>query len=84
MPTACAAMPSRPPSSVVNAIFPPVPGSPSKLDAGTRQPSSTISAVEEHLIPSFFSTLPTEMPGNPFSTMKAEIPRAPGCGPVRA
>jgi hypothetical protein len=77
-------MPMRPPSRDDKAIRPPWPRSPSRLPAGTRQPSKTISAVDEHLIPSFFSILPTLMPGNDFSTMNTDTPRAPAVDSVRA
>ncbi len=45
MPTAWLAMPMRPPSSPDSAIFSPMPSSPSRFSAGTRQFSKLICAV---------------------------------------
>src|SRR6266851_5188249 len=77
MPTAWAPMPMRPPSMVVMAILNPSPSSPSRLDAGTRQPSNRNSAVSDARMPSFSSVLTTVKPGVPFSTRKALMPRGP-------
>ena len=53
MPSAWAAMPIRPPSSVASAILKPVPSSPSIWLAATRWPSKASSTVEEVCRPSF-------------------------------
>ena len=62
IPTACAAMPIRPPSSVRSAIAIPLPGSPSR-SAGVS--SNTRSAVEDELSPSFSSSRATVNPSPP-------------------
>ena len=68
MPTACAAIPMRPASSVRSAIDMPLPGSPSR-SAGV--PSKTMSAVEEELSPSLSSSRVTAKPSAPARTTKA-------------
>ena len=74
MPTAWAAMPMRPPSSVASAILNPWPSSPMRCAAGTRHSSNTSSAVSEARMPSLSSVLLTVKPGVPFSTTKAVMP----------
>ena len=84
MPSAWAAMPMRPPFSVVNATPRPRPRSPSRASLGTTQSSNTNSAVEEQRIPSFFSSLPMRRPGVGFSTIKALRRRLGASGSVTA
>ena len=84
MPTACAAMPMRPASSVPSAILNPCPTSPSRWAAGTRQRSKRSSAVSEARMPSLSSVLTTVKPGVPFSTRKALMPRCPAARSVCA
>ncbi len=64
----------RPPSRVFIATLKPLPSSPSRFSFGTRQFSNTSSMVGDERIPIFFSFLPNENPGVPFSTMKAVMP----------
>ncbi len=80
MPTACAAIPIRPPSSVESAILKPWPTSPRRWSSSTRTFSKTSCAVSEPLMPSFCSTRPTVRPGEGLPTMNAVIPlcRDPG------
>ncbi len=66
------------------AILKPCPSSPSRHDAGTRQPSNRNSAVSDARIPSLSSVLTTVKPGVPLSTRKALIPRGPFALPVWA
>ena len=68
MPTACAAIPIRPPSSVRSAIRMPSPGSPSR-SAGVS--SNARSAVEEEFSPSFSSSRVTAKPSAPARTTNA-------------
>ena len=77
IPSAWAAIPTRPPSIADRAILNPWPSSPRRFAAGTRQPSKTSSAVSDARIPSLSSVLVTVNPGVPFSTTKAEMPRCP-------
>ena len=70
-------MPMRPPSSVPIAMEKPFPSLPSRFSFGTTQSSKMSSHVEEPRIPIFNSFFPTENPGKPFSTMKAEMPFVP-------
>ena len=89
MPSACAAMPMRPPSSVFIARAKPLPCLPSRRSRGMTQFSNTSSQVLEPRMPIFFSRLPTEKPGSVRSTRKAEIslperPRRSGTVPVTA
>mmetsp|Transcript_1151 Transcript_1151/g.3226 ORF Transcript_1151/g.3226 Transcript_1151/m.3226 type:complete len:239 (+) Transcript_1151:88-804(+) len=74
MPSACAAMPMRPPSSVCMAILKPSPGSPSIAALGTAQSSKMRFAVDDPRIPSLSSGAPTEKPGASRSTRNAEMP----------
>ena len=62
MPTACAAMPMRPPSSVRSAIDMPLPGSP-RRSAGVS--SNVRSAVEDEFRPIFSSSRVTAKPSAP-------------------
>jgi hypothetical protein len=55
----------------------PVPSLPIRLSFGTLQLSKISSVVEDARIPILFSFLPKVNPGVPFSTMKADAPRAP-------
>ena len=68
IPTAWAAIPMRPPSSVRSAIDMPLPGSPSR-SAGVS--SNTRSAVEDEFSPSFSSSRVTAKPSAPARTMNA-------------
>ncbi len=77
IPTARAAMESRPPSRICRHWMRPLPSAPIRFSDGTRQPSKTTSEVSLALIPSVFSLRPGRKPGMPFSRMKADIP----CGP---
>jgi len=75
MPSACAAIPMRPPFSVSIAILNPRLGSPIRLRPGTRTSWKMISIVEEARIPIVFSRVPSDTPGRVRSTRKAEMPR---------
>src|SRR5689334_16248021 len=73
----------RPPSSVAMATWKPRPSSCNSLSRATSAPSTTMSAVEEELSPSFSSSRVTRT--SAASRMNAETPRAPGVsGSVRA
>ena len=72
-PSACAAIPIRPPSSVCIAMLKPLPCFPRRFSFGIRQSVKINSYVDEPRIPIFFSFTPNVNPGVPFSTMKAEI-----------
>ena len=74
IPTACAAIPMRPPSSVAIATAKPLCSSWSSRSGPTRAPSSTRSAVEDELRPSFSSSRVTRTCSA--SRRKAETPRA--------
>ncbi len=52
----------------------PLPSSPSRFSAGTRQSLNTTSEVSLARMPSLFSFFPGRNPGVPFSMMNAEIP----------
>ena len=54
-----------------------ISGLPNKLAAGTRQSIKLIAAVSEALIPSFFSSRATLMPGVPCSTTNDLIAARP-------
>ena len=73
---------SRPPSSPFMAIRKPSPSLPMRLAAGTRQSSKITAAVGWLFQPIFFSRLPKERPGAPFSTTMQEMPSGPS-PPVR-
>ena len=73
IPSACAAIPIRPPSSVCIAIAKPLPFWPSRFSLGILQSVKISSYVEEPRIPILFSFVPKENPGVPFSTINAEI-----------
>ena len=62
----------------------PSPRFPSNWSLCTRQFSITTSAVSLARIPSLFSLRPGRKPCIPFSRTKAEIPRLPRSGSVRA
>ena len=68
MPTAWAAIPIRPPSSVASAIRIPWPGSPSRSPGVS---SNARSAVEEEFRPSFSSSRVTAKPSAPARTTNA-------------
>mmetsp|Transcript_15033 Transcript_15033/g.33619 ORF Transcript_15033/g.33619 Transcript_15033/m.33619 type:complete len:253 (+) Transcript_15033:752-1510(+) len=74
MPSACPAMPIRPPSRVVMPTLKPSPGLPSIMSLGRRTSSMIRLPVEEARIPSLSSFLPTENPGLSVGTMKADSP----------
>ena len=80
MPTACAAMPIRPPSSVASAMRIPPPGGPSGSHGVA---SKDRSAVDEECRPIFSSSRVTRKPSAPRRTTKAETgdggPACPGC-----
>ncbi len=84
MPTACAAIPMRPPSSVVIAILKPSPSRPSRFSSGTRTSVRKISTVPEALTPSLTWCRERSKPGVEASTRNAEIPRAFFAGSVIA
>src|SRR6266850_1507861 len=84
MPTACAAIPMRPPSRVDRASLKPPPASPSRFAAGTRQSWKTSCAVSDPRMPSLRSSLPTLKPFVPFSTTNAAMPLLPFAGSVCA
>ncbi len=84
MPSACAAMPMRPPSSVDMAIRNPSPTCPSSWPAGTRTPSKASCAVSEARMPSLRSLAMTAKPGLLVSTMKAAMPLCLSAGSVWA
>ena len=73
----------RPPSSPAMAILKPWPSAPMRLATGTRQFSKITIAVGWVFQPSFFSCLPNDRPGVPFSTTRQEMPPAPS-SPVRS
>src|SRR5450759_2897235 len=76
-PSAQAAMVRRRWSSTVIAILNPSPSRPSRFSRGTSQSSNTSSTVCEPRKPIFFSIVPTDTPGKPFSTANAEMPFGP-------
>src|SRR3989441_379955 len=76
MPTAIAPVAGRVTSRVRIAILNPSPSSPSRWSTGTGQSVKWSATVGEARMPSFFSFLPTEKPGVPFSTRKAVTPFA--------
>ncbi len=79
-PTQAAPIVRRPLSSTFIAVLKPCPSRPPiRFSAGTRQFSKITSAVCAPRCPIFRSGLPTVMPGEPASTMKAETPPAPFC-----
>src|SRR5438094_602256 len=87
MPTDCAAMPMRPPSSPLMAIPKPSPTSPRTASPGIVAPSMTIALVSEARRPSLRSGLPTETPGASSGTTNAVMPAAVRFGsssPTRA
>ena len=71
MPSAWAATPMRPPSSVDIAILKPSPSSPSRFSAPTRQSSRNTWVVAEARMPSFFSFAPVRSPQASDGTRKA-------------
>ena len=75
MPTACAAIPMRPPSSVAIATVKPRFSSWSRRSRADERPSKRMSAVEDELRPSFSSSrvTSTSLP----STRNALTPRVP-------
>src|ERR1035437_6645668 len=83
-PSAQAAMVRRPLSSTFLAILNPSPSRPSRFFRGTSQSSNTSSTVCEPRRPIFFSIVPTDTPGNPFSTANAEMPFGPFDLSIRA
>src|SRR5215472_78913 len=83
-PTACAAMPIRPPSSALKAIFNPCPSLPTRADTGTTQSFNVISTDGDDLCPILSSCRPTLHPGNPGSTKNALIPLPLAAGSVLA
>ncbi len=72
IPRACEAIPIRPPSRVCIAIGKPFPCAPKRASFGIRQSWKISSYVAEPRIPIFFSFVPNEKPGVPFSTINAE------------
>ena len=85
MPQAMAATSGRVLSKVFIAVMKPsfdayFSSPPSRLSAGTRQSSSTSSAVSLARRPIFSSILPTKKPGVPFSTTNARCPARPSVG----
>mmetsp|Transcript_19478 Transcript_19478/g.60138 ORF Transcript_19478/g.60138 Transcript_19478/m.60138 type:complete len:208 (+) Transcript_19478:414-1037(+) len=75
MPSACAATPILPPSSVFMAILKPSPRSPRRLDFGISQSSKMRLQVELARMPNLSSGAPSEKPGVFLaSTKKAEMP----------
>ena len=76
MPTAIAPVIGRVMSSVRIAILNPSPSSPSRCSTGTAQSVKWSATVGEQRMPIFFSFLPTENPGMPFSMRKAVMPLA--------
>src|SRR6266853_4057067 len=83
-PTACAAIPMRPPSNALKAIFNPCPSSPRRFSAGTTQSFSKISTEGDDRCPILSSWRPTRNPANPGSTKNAEMPLPPAAGSVFA
>ena len=76
-PTLAAAMFRRPLSSTFIAVLKPMPSwLPIRLAAGMRQFSKITSQVCAPFCPIFFSICPSDRPGVPRSTMKAEMPSA--------
>jgi len=74
IPRAIDPMPMRPPASSATAMRKPSLMVPSRFSPGTRQFSRISSLVGEASWPSFFSSLPTQKPGNEGSTRKALMP----------
>jgi hypothetical protein len=73
---------TRPPSSPRIAILKPSPSAPSRLATGTAQASRLTTQVGWECQPSFFSRLPKDRPGVPFSTTTELMPAGPS-PPVR-
>lgn len=74
MPTPCPAIPILPPSNVDIAILNPWPGSPRTFPFGILQSSKIKFVVDDPLMPSLSSFLPTLNPGVGFGTTNALIP----------
>src|SRR6266446_7808409 len=83
-PTACAAIPMRPPSSALSAIFNPCPSSPRRFSTGTMQSFSKISTDGDERWPILSSCRPTRKPEKLGSTRKALMPLPPAPGSVFA
>jgi len=69
--------PDAPAVERVHGDLEPSPSLPRRFASGTSTLSKWICVVELARIPSFSSFLPTETPGNAFSTRNAEIPFGP-------
>ena len=67
----------RPPSRPFMAIVKPWPSAPIKFSTGTRQSSKVMIRVGCEFQPTFFSFLPNDRPGVPFSTRMHEMPLGP-------
>lgn len=74
MPSACDAIPILPVSNDIIAILNPNPVSPRMFSCGILQSSNIKEQVEDPLIPSLSSFLPSSNPLIGFGTIKAEIP----------
>ncbi len=77
IPTAQAAIPSRPPSRAARAILKPWPSSPISRSAPIRASSKRICAVVDALNPILRSGSAAETPSVVPSTSRQEIPREP-------
>lgn len=62
------------PAPLTMAILKPIPCAPSRFSLGMRQSSKMRLAVEEALMPSLSSFLPSERPGHGMGTRKALMP----------
>ena len=77
MPTACAAMPIRPPSSVFIATLYPSYSCPRRFSRGTRRSVKASCAEWAPRMPIFSSIRTTSQPGELVSTMNAARPWLP-------
>ena len=84
MPSACAAMPMRPPSSARIAILNPSPSAPSRASSPTAQSVRNTCALGAPRMPSLSSGGPILSPGASVGTTKAVMPRLPFAGSVVA
>src|SRR5581483_6349470 len=83
-PTDSAAMAIRPSSRIRRNWAYPLPRSPTRWDAGTRQSSKDSSRVSDAFQPTLEYLVDTENPDVPEGTRIAEISLRPSCVPVTA
>src|SRR5688500_20344123 len=82
MPSACEAMPMRPPSRVCIAILKPPPSSPRRFSSGTSHSSKLMVQECDPLMPSFLSSDSMMYPFELRGTTKQLVPREPLVGSV--